>query len=422
MRAATRHAVVVLAALLGMSPLLAAFEVHDDPAIRVSALREERSQRTRTAQPADYAKIDADIAAQAAAELASIDPAGVDARRAQAWASLYTLAERHEVARDLLRRFLAQDLGKEDRHQAQMDLMMAAVKLNEGETVYQTLKTMTVDADHAVSLGSYFGGTFHHYVFNARGAAGCLELIARIEPAIPAGPFPNDETRKSNGWARRQLAAAKALYLAESERREEAVAVIDQALASLDDDIFRKDGLRGDRQRYQLMGQPAPALRVDRTHGAFQGLDAYRGKVLLLEFTAHWCHACHAALPSLKRLYAELQGQGLEVVAVTTYYGFFSPDATRTRDMPKDEEFARMPAMLQKQGVSWPMVYTDRETLSDYGVTGIPQIMLIDKQGRIRKIDLGFSEAKMSRFRQEIHGLLAEQPGLGRRPGEAVEN
>ena len=54
------------------------------------------------------------------------------------------------------------------------------------------------------------------------------------------------------------------------------------------------------------------------------------------------------------------------------------------------------------------MVYTDRATMTAYGVTGIPQIMLLDKQGRIRKIDLGFSEAKMARFKAEIEALLAE--------------
>lgn len=405
---AMRRAWLVFALVTCHAVELRALDPRDDPSDRVRALRDERAQRTRTAQPADYARIDADLAAQAAADVAAVDPQRIDPAYARAWASLYTLAERHEVARELLRGYLARDLAPEDRYQGEMDLMHSAVKLNDGETVFQTLMSMRIDPAHAVNLGSYFGGTFHHFVFNARGASGCLKVLARIEPMIPGGPFANDEVRKSNGWARRQLAAAKALYLAESGRKQEAVEVLDAALAQLDDDVFRKEGLRGDRQRYQLVGEPAPTLRVDRTHGRFAGLESYRGKVLLLEFTAHWCHACHAALPSLKQLHAEMKDRGFEVVAVTTYYGFFSPDATRTRDMPRDEEFARMPAMLEKQGVSWPMVYTDRETLAAYGVTGIPQIMLLDKHGRIRKIDLGFSEAKMERFRKEIQTLLAE--------------
>lgn len=378
------------------------------PADLVRQFREERAARTKGAPVADYAKIDADIAARAGARIDGANLAASDPAEARDWAALCMLAGRPETAKALLRRYLAQALSPADRTQGEMDLMLAAVKLNDGATVGDTFRNMRIGPDNAVTLGSYFGGTFHHYVFDARGAAACLELIDRIEPNLPGPPFATDEARKSNGWARRQLAASKALYLAESGRRQEAVAVLDLALATLDDDIFRKDGLRGDRQRYLLMNQPAPKVAFDRVHGDFTGFEAYRGKVVMMEFTAHWCHACHAALPAIKRLHAEMKDRGFTVVALTTYYGHFGSERARTKDMPRDEEFARMPAMLKEQGVTWPMVYTDRATMNAYGVTGIPQIMLLDKQGRIRKIDLGFSEAKMERFKTEIEALLAE--------------
>jgi thiol-disulfide isomerase/thioredoxin len=296
-------------------------------------------------------------------------------------------------------------------HRERMDSMLEAVKRNDGEAIARTLRTMPVTSRNATGLGSYFGGTFHHYVFNAAGAQACLDIIDRIEPQLPGPPFADEETRKSNGWARRQLAATRALYLSELGRQQEAVAVLDHALETLDDDVFRKDGLRGDRQRYLLHGAAAPALNVDRTHGEFAGLDDYRGRVVLLEFTAHWCHACHKAIPALVRLRQELGGEGLEVLAVTTYYGHFRGEP-KSRDMPPAEEYARMPALLQEQGVTWPMIYTDRATLNAYGVTGIPQMTVIDKRGRIRKIDLGYSEAKMARLRAVIVDLLQEQPAV----------
>ncbi len=296
-------------------------------------------------------------------------------------------------------------------HREAMDSMLEAVKNNDGDTIARTLRTIPVTPRNAVELGSYFGGTFHHYVFNAAGAESCLRIIERIEAQLPEPPFADDEVRKRNGWARRQLAAARALYLSESDRNAEAVAVLDHALATLDEDIFRKEGLRGDRRRYQLLGDAAPPLEVSGMHGEFAGLEAYRGSVVLLEFTAHWCHACHKAIPALKALYEELGDAGLELLAVTTYYGHFR-GAPKSRDMPREEEFARMPALLEEQGVTWPMLYTDRATMDAYGVTGIPQMTLIDKQGRIRKIDLGYSKAKMERLRRAIKELLREQPAV----------
>ena len=398
-----------LVALVVAATLIRAAEV--DPSTALRDLRAERAERTKYVKGAptpNYQGVDADIAAKATAALGAADPAKIELARARDWAGLFTLAEKHAAAREVLRRLLATPLADSARTPAEMEFMMTCVKLNDGAPIYQTLQAMKVTPDHAVNLGSYFGGTYHHYVFNARGAKACLEIIDKIESVIPAGPFANDEVRKSNGWARRQLAAARAVYLSELGQNQQAIAVIDRALATLDDDVYRKQELGGDRQRYEVFDRPAPALAVERVHGKFTGLEAYRGKVLMVEFTAHWCHACHAALPALVQLYAELQRKGFEIVSVTRFYGHFGPEGLPGKKMPADVEFARMPAMLEKQQVTWPMVYTDARTFSAYGVTGIPQLTLVDKQGKIRRIDLGFSVEKMDRMRETIVSLLAE--------------
>lgn len=180
-----RPPLLVLVAVLLVPALSAA-----DAAAKLRELREERQRRTRQAAPAEYAKIDSELAARAADFLATAGPP--DVTRAHDWAAVMTIAGQHVAARDLLARSLAGELSPADRYQAQMDFMMSAVKLNDGEAIRQTLRTMAIPVDQAVSLGSYFGGTFHHYVFNAGGAQACLDIIARIEPVLPAGPFAND--------------------------------------------------------------------------------------------------------------------------------------------------------------------------------------------------------------------------------------
>jgi thiol-disulfide isomerase/thioredoxin len=383
-----------------------------DPAAVLRTLRTERAERTKFVKGApspDYKTVDADIAAKAAAALGAIDPAKADLTKARDLAALFTLAEKHPAAVTVLRRHLAQPgLSESERFATQTDLAVAAEKVNDGQTVYEMVKEMKVTPANAVNVGSYFGGQYHYYIFNARGARAVLDLLDKIEPLVPTAGFASDQARKDAGWSRRQLAATRALYLSELGKNKEAIAVIDRALASLDDDIFRKKDLLGDRQRYEALDQPAPALTVDRVHGKFAGLEAYRGKVLMVEFTAHWCHACHAALPALVQLYAELKSKGFEIVSVTTFYGHFRNLGLPDKKMPKDEEFAKMPAMLAEQHVTWPMVYTDSKTFAAYGVNGIPQLTLLDKQGRIRKIDRGFSVEKMDRMRETIVSLLAE--------------
>lgn len=393
----------LLVALLGCS----GFAWAATPAEWAAELREERTARRAEQAVATYAEIDRTIAAAAQARIIQEDPDKVPVEQARDWAALFTLAEQHEGARRLLNRHLVWR-GAAAEFAERLEFLLAAVRAGDGEALYEELRTMPIPESEAATLGSHFGGSFHHYVLTARGPEDCLAIIARIREYLPEGPFADDETRKRHGWARRQLAATEALYLAATDRRAEAVAVLDHALATLDVDIFRRDGLQGDRQRYLLLDRPAPALPAVSAHGAFAGVEAYRGKVVLLEFTAHWCHACHKAIPGLIALEKELAGKDFAIVAVTTYYGFFRSEHQRTRDMPREQEFARMPALLQEQGVTWPMVYVERDTFRDYGVTGIPQFMVIDKKGLIRAIDTGYSEAKFSRLKNIILELLAE--------------
>lgn len=118
-------------------------------------------------------------------------------------------------------------------------------------------------------------------------------------------------------------------------------------------------------------------------------------------------------MPSVKRLYQDLKDKGLEVVSVTTFYGFFGPEGQKDKDMKPADEFARMPAMLAEQGVKWPMVYVERSAFGLYGVSRIPQFLLLDRQGRLQRLDAGASDGKFARMRAKIEELLgaaSDQP------------
>jgi tetratricopeptide (TPR) repeat protein len=380
-----------------------------DPVAVLRELEEQRERRVRAAfdaqRSSDIAAIDADISEQAQKKLEGVSAAAIEAADAVRWAPLFSKAQRHEDARSLLTRFLATSPDPAPRFRAQLAHARASTDLNDGAAIYEQLLQMTPPTRReAISLGSIAAGTFHFWIRNAHGAEGALEAMEYVMRFVPAAPFESDQERKDAGWAQRQIADARALYLMELGRSDEAIQVLDHALATLDKDIFRIDGLEAARRRYTTVGVMAPPVRAVQTHGAFAGLESYRGKVVLLEFTAHWCHACHKALPSVKQMYADLKDQGLEVVSVTTYYGFFGAE----KDIPREKEYEMMKGKLAEQGVTWPMVYVERDTLADFGVSGIPQHVLLDREGRIQAIDLGFSYEKFGRLRSRAEELLAK--------------
>lgn len=382
-----------------------------DPDATVRKLQAERSAKISAAikanKSADFARIDRELVEAAQRSLKGIERSAIKPPDALRWSELFGLAERYEDAHRLIESYLALEIKPAERFQAELALCSNAVKRNDGNTIFQTLtKATPPNPSQAIWLGSITGGTFHHWIRESNGPEGALQIVQRIKSFLPAGPFKTDQERKDAGWAKRQIADCEATYLSEVGRRKEALAVLDHAIRTLDKDVFRVAELQQSRDRIAMLGQPAPGLSPVAMHGNFGSLASLKGKVVLLEFTAHWCHACHAALPSIRKLAKEFEGQAFQVIAVTTYYGHFLAERSKEKDMPRDEEFAKMPKLMEELGISWPMVYVERLDLKAWGVSGIPEFVVLDKSGVVQWVDLGFSEGKFSRLSAKIRSLL----------------
>ncbi len=157
--------------------------------------------------------------------------------------------------------------------------------------------------------------------------------------------------------------------------------------------------------RQAAVGKPAPAITVDRTLGNFEGLDSVKGKVVILEFMAHWCGPCKAALPWLGNLQKTYADQGLQVVSITSFYGYY--DATKS--LKPDAEFDLMKGFVKNYQMDWPVVFDAKQvTHSRYNVGAIPHLVVIDRKGIVRHIQVGAGEAEEAKTSQVIAGLIKE--------------
>ena len=96
-------------------------------------------------------------------------------------------------------------------------------------------------------------------------------------------------------------------------------------------------------------------------------LASLRGKTVVVNFWASWCHPCKTEVPALERIFQQYRAQGLVVLGVD--YQDFRGDAMRS---------------MRKLGITYPVVSDGSGRIGDrYGLTGVPESFVVDRSGKV---------------------------------------
>lgn len=139
-----------------------------------------------------------------------------------------------------------------------------------------------------------------------------------------------------------------------------------------------------------LIGKPAPSFALTQLHQPSQTLtnSDLKGKVWLLNVWASWCVSCREEHPLLMRLAAS---------KVVPIYGL---------DYKDDPGAGR--GWLAQNGDPYTTSIVDRDGRVgiDYGVYGVPETFVVDKQGVIRYKQIG--PLSLEALQQKILPLVRE--------------
>ncbi|RBL89458.1 TlpA family protein disulfide reductase [Chitinophaga flava] len=113
-------------------------------------------------------------------------------------------------------------------------------------------------------------------------------------------------------------------------------------------------------------GAPAASFSALDLGGKKISLHTYKGKYVLLVFWATWCAPCIAELPAIKEIRSTYSTDELCIISVSL-----------DTDIPKLKKY------IKDNNMNWLQIGRDENLISTYGVSGIPSVWLIDKEGKI---------------------------------------
>jgi peroxiredoxin len=115
-------------------------------------------------------------------------------------------------------------------------------------------------------------------------------------------------------------------------------------------------------------------LKFTAVDGKKVDLSQMRGKVVLLDFWATWCGPCREEVPDVVATYNKYHGQGFEILGISL-------------DHDKDA----MQNFTDRHGMTWPQYFDgqgwDNDISSRFGVSQIPLMVLIGKDGKVVRPD-----------------------------------
>jgi len=146
------------------------------------------------------------------------------------------------------------------------------------------------------------------------------------------------------------------------------------------------------KRKAVMPGSTAPDFTLLKRDSSKFTLSSTRGKYMMIDFWASWCHPCRQAIPHWKEVYAKYHNKGFDIVSVS--------DDDRWSNWFKAMDQEKMPWIQVCD--EFPIKNMPAKVGSLYMTTYIPFYVLLDKDGKV--LVYSGDENKIDNKLKEIFG------------------
>jgi peroxiredoxin/outer membrane lipoprotein-sorting protein len=139
----------------------------------------------------------------------------------------------------------------------------------------------------------------------------------------------------------------------------------------------------------ELVGKPAPDFKLKGMDDKEVTLASLKGNVVVLDFWATWCGPCVAGFPHIDALAKKYAAQGVKVFG-----------------MNQKEDKETIDNFLKEKNLTVPVLLDPGEIADKYQVKGIPQTVIIGKDGLIKHVHIGYGPGEENEWDKEVQDAL----------------